>query len=279
MFRKPFFLIHLVLLALTLPVKADTIRQLGWIERVQAPQDGYYVERAGQKRTLTPLAPLFLGDTVVVTDKHATLSLMVNGKQVKIDSVLSPFKVVPEEEPGLLSNLSQKVASLLWTDSSTRDVGAISRGRGLSISGLNSISPLVQSRDSLHFAWQNGVPPFTLILTNAETDAQLYEVTTSDQSVQLATASGLPNDVLVTLSDSNQQLRYTLQTIAQDQLPPVPDSLITDQTPVETASVLYSVWLYEQEDGDWQFEALQQLSLQANEGNPLAIEVLKSLRQ
>lgn len=269
-------LLSLATLCGSFQASADALIQLGWIEKVRASSSGVHIERSGQQHNLRMLSPLFEGDRIVVSDKQSQVSVVLSGKPVTITYANSPFIVRVKEDTGLLGHLSNKVASMLWSQAPSREIGAISRGHSLTINGLNAISPKIQARSALYLSWQNGHPPYQLVLINPKSDALLLEQTTTTSSITLDIPDIQADELLLQLSDSQQQKEYYLTIVSNENMPGMPE-LGSKDTQSSTQSILHAIWLYEHGDGDWQFEAIQQIYALAADGNALATELLHKI--
>jgi len=123
---------------------------------------------------------------------------------------------------------------------------------------------------ALWLTWSGGTPPFRVELSwNSRV---LSEQTTDAREVTLQSAELAPGYGSVSCRDANGQ-QFSIRLIASDDLPAAPD--FSDSAPsVDVERFLAAAWLSQQDQGRFQFEAVQQLS-------PLArnLHVADTLRQ
>ncbi len=265
----------LILLTVNVSLKADTAQQLGWVEQINATSDQYYIDRNDKRIKVSILSPLYKGDAVVVQDKDASISLMINGESIKVSLNNSPYTIIPQGKKSMLSGLADKITNILGGGDERFNIGAISRGKGLSINALSPLGVKVVGRDALYFSWKNGQAPYYFEVIDEKTKRIIFKKEMSNMNTLVNIPKPFPDYLLVSIKSKYQNKLYNIRVIAEDQLPKFSSEM--ENISLATSKAMYAFWLYTQDHGAWRFEAIQQLKQLSNENNYLAETLLEKL--
>lgn len=227
----------------------------------------YMLIRGQKKVDIGFLTELQTNDLLIVNDDQHFLQIkLADNSLVKVTATQSPYLVTSKGEiPNIGVNLKNWFVGLTERHQEEVEATIISTKGG---SNQPPIMPLLEKttkvlvagKRALSLTWQKGKPAYQIILKQSE--KVLFETSAKDREFQLSELEFMPGEYQLLLSDGEQRQVTSSFTVVEE-LPVYPPEL-TDESLASLSEsarlTVQALWLANQEDGKWLFEAYQQVA-------------------
>lgn len=241
----------------------------GLVESVSKPcdADGYHIRRASPLTEDNKLKRFLFSDDEIIIRKPGCEVIVTIGPNRRAliyeYSVTRPF-VVPKTLP--LPTISR-----IWVAAKAKFITPRERERGGSLRGSEEASiPLLRLWDSkiaagtraLRLAWIGGERPFEVVLTRPNSGGDIVRQTHVEKSsTTLPDAILEPGKYRVSIRDSKGRTQSADLTVVDPQeMPVAPSDLQEYKNADPPRQLLYAAWLAAQKDGEYVFEAYQEVA-------------------
>ncbi|HHB91637.1 MAG TPA: hypothetical protein ENK59_00300 [Thioploca sp.] len=234
----------------------------GWINNFNGNSDSYTIKRGNETIVPTVFSILQVGDIISINNAQDSIEIYLNGKEqpVQINQQNSPFKITQ----------ATKVTELwLWMKQRFNDwqqftnvplISEISQDINMPLLN-NTAEPVVliaQDRD-LYLQWQGGQPPYTV-----EIQKRFNPISSKNSPI---TAVKMDNIAFEANSSYRIQIHDSkgktfiggFKTVEINQAP-IYKTIADSKLPIEIIKTLQAIWLAKQNNGEWIFEAYQQIA-------------------
>ncbi|RKZ90809.1 MAG: hypothetical protein DRR19_08990 [Candidatus Parabeggiatoa sp. nov. 1] len=244
------------------------------------PDDAYSFKRDGKMLPIQPT--LLVGDQIVVNNATPTIHLKLGDNKVEeVNHKNSPYTV---KSTGKVSSTSSNLWAWVkqvvtdWHEEELQTTVAIVNTRGVGDTSPDIPTPyidlleepreLVAGTRTLHLAWKGGEKPYELILQ--QEGRPILSEAFQEQRITTPPLKLTPGEYQLRLSDKQQRtVDYTFTVVGSK--PGYPSELLDSNIPKDTRLTAQALWLAAQEEGQWSFEAYQQLAKIAEHYPPARI--------
>lgn len=228
----------------------------------------YTLIRGQKKVDIAFLTELQANDILVVNDDQHYLQIkLADNSSVKVTAAQSPY-IVPAQGkiPSIFDNFKIWVGGLMTRHQ--EEVQAVS----VSVRGSDGNKPpympllegesqvLVAGKRALFLTWKKGKPDYKITLKQGENT--VFEQMVKNSNFQLPELELTPGPYRLLLSDAEQRPVDHAFTVVE-KLPPYPPEL-TDERLASLSEparlTVRTLWLAEQDNGKWMFEAYQHIA-------------------
>ncbi len=260
--------IVLILTTWFMTLHAATGEEAGWISAFDGEPEHYILTRDSKTMPVALLAPLLVGDKIVVKEQHRIkLSIQGGDKQVVVTHSQSPFVISEEGKvPSPLGEFWKSVKGFMsyWYKPAPVPGPPIPAGLGKGdekqppiIPLLNRYTRLLASKRSLLLQWQHGKPPFKVQISHYDFSQQKIIVLWEATAVKTTWITTTPivlehnkNYRMIVTDAIDREIIRGFRALAQNRIEGYPQQNSL-------------AWLLLQEDKDkWGFEILQRLTQQ-----------------
>ncbi len=238
----------------------------GWINNFDGDSGSYLIKRSNTTIPTTVFTVLQVGDVISVNNAKNHIELYLNGgeKSVKIKQQNSPFVItenakVPDSSNDLWVWMKERFndwhqliqLSTVAEASNTITMPLLS----------NELEPvaLIAKDRVLYLQWDGGQPPYTVnIQKRLDSLASTNNPTTMIKMDAINFVANSSYRVKV-LDSKGQFFMGGFKTVELTQMP-VYQAILNSQLPTEIRQTLQAIWLIKQNNGEWIFEAYQQVA-------------------
>ncbi|OQW93599.1 MAG: hypothetical protein BWK79_10290 [Beggiatoa sp. IS2] len=218
---------------------------------------------------------------IVNDDEHSLQIKFTDHTEEMITSQNSPYTVISEGEiPNIWSNIGKWAKQLTQKHQDEIGVPVITKGGDDKPPFMplleKTAKALVAGKGALSLTWQKGKPEYQIILKQGE--KVLFEQLVKNRAIQLPELEFMPGEYQLLLSDGEQRQVTSFFTVVE-KLPAYPLEL-TDESLASLSKparlTVQALWLANQEEGKWLFEAYQQVA-EVSKDNHFAQVLQKAL--
>lgn len=252
----------------TVPVALDA----GWVNHFDGIPNNYLIKRGSETIPVGLFTVLQVGDEISVNDKQHTIELSLRGgtQPVWVTSQNSPFvveqnSIVSTEQEPLWAWIKQCFSDwqkITQSVQSHEDI-AFEQLKKLSMPLLENVrgpARLVAGKRTLHLQWYGGHSPYRVVIYQRRDkvldESNLLEPVIDTKLLTFETRKAYR----VMLFEATDQFMGGFRTFEPEQLPSYPEVLANANLPENLRRTLQATWLVMQENGQWIFEAYQQVA-------------------
>ncbi len=247
-------------------------RRVGHVETVPPAcmGGGYIIERADTTPLLSAKDDhlLFENDRVVIKAQGCTLTIRYGSTRESVTST----RLIPS--PSSISWLA-RAKNLFWSVSSASESVEIeeghARGRKRTTDDTQLGMPILEQRGNyvragtrdLYLAWRGGPAPFSVELSKVgqEGPGLAHRDQVASREITFESVPLTPGRYQVTIwSADGSALQALLSALEGDQIPGPPVELMKSSEEDPPDSLLQALWLASEGNGDYVFEAFQQIA-------------------
>jgi len=238
----------------------------GWINGFNGNSDSYTIKRGNETVPTKIFSILQVGDIVSINKSQHSIELYLNGgKQLfQINQQNSPFKITEDAEVSASSSelwIWMKERFNDWsqlTQLSTASEISQDINMPLLSNILEPVALIVQDRD-LYLQWQGGNPPYTVELQKRLDSLSNKKSSTTTVKLDKIKFESNSSYRIKILDSKGQSFIGGFKTVESTQIP-FYKSILNNNLPAEISKTLQAIWLAKQNNGEWIFEAYQQLA-------------------
>ena len=256
------------------PLSAQRV-EYGLIDSIAGKPAGWIHRGNGDSTVLALLLPIYGGDSLAVAP-GSRVRIRTHGGDpvwacgsgaVRRDCLPSRIPAQPPRRGGgtvaaAFEALGRPVLDLFRRGRWERQVGAYIRGDGdpLSIPLLDALPWLSAGRRRLELAWRGGKAPYTVRLVELERRREAGRLDrVVDSSASFSSTRLEPGEWMIELIDAERQvIQRTFRVSPAAEVPRPPEAALQGWSGA-ARSIVTAVWLAEQDNGRWAWEAYQSL--------------------
>lgn len=262
-------------------------KPVGLIDSIAGQTDKVIIEHGSDHLTPVPGFPLFAGDKISVSDEGTKVRISLTGKtellEIKKDNCqqlgLIQDTVPP---PTVVGNMMSWIGKMATSGNQKKTIKARTRGAAPKIELAafkdNKGRAIAGEKDWL-ISWDGGSSPYCLSLKRVEGDQLVTVFEKSGLEGTTVTLTGLKLDqgqYHIVINGGATKTVATLTLVSKINLPPIPSELRDIVLQENLKKMLYTVWLYQDNQDEWSFEAMQQ-AFTASRDYPPANGVLHAI--
>ncbi len=237
----------------------------GWINSFTGNSDGYTIERGNEIVSTTVFSILQVNDIISINNAQDSIEIYLNGgeQSVQINQQNSPFKIT--------ENAKVSATDLwIWMKQNFHDWQQLTQLYTINSQDINMpllsniVEPvaLIAQDRNLYLQWQGGQPPYTI-----EVQKRLDSISSKNSSITMVKMDKIRFETnssyrVKILDSEGQSFIGGFRTVEATQIP-VYQAILNSKLPIEiikTFKTLEAVWLTKQNNGEWIFEAYQQIA-------------------
>ncbi|MCK5876331.1 MAG: hypothetical protein KAG43_01750, partial [Candidatus Marithrix sp.] len=238
----------------------------GWINSFDGEPDSYLIERNNETISSAIFTVLQVGDVISVNNTQHFIELYLNGgkKVVNIKQQNSPFTITEDAKVPASSS-----KSWIWVRERFNDWHKLTQLSGVS-EGSNTINmpllsntletvALIAKDRTLYLQWDGGQTPYTV-----EVQKRLDSLNSKSSSTTMVKMDTLKFDAnssyrIKVLDSKGQSFMGGFKVVELTQMP-INNTMLNSDLPIEVRQTLQAIWLAKQNNGEWIFEAYQQVA-------------------
>ncbi|MBE9563252.1 MAG: hypothetical protein IMF12_10365 [Proteobacteria bacterium] len=238
----------------------------GWINNFNGNPDNYLIERSNETISTAVFTVLQVGDIVSVNNNRHFIELYLNGgeKVVKVKQQNSPFMItedakVPASSSELWLWIKERFSDwhkLTQTQVTSEDSNKINMPL---LSNTVEVAALTAKDRTLYLQWDGGQTPYTV-----EVQKRSDSLTSKNSSTTMVKMDTIKFDAnfsyrIKVLDSKGESFTGGFKVVEFAKMP-MNDTISNSKLPVEVRQTLQAIWLAQQNDGKWAFEAYQQIA-------------------
>ncbi|MFK5969561.1 MAG: hypothetical protein QM487_05500 [Candidatus Marithrix sp.] len=236
----------------------------GWINSFNGNSDSYTIKRGNETISPTIFSILKVGDTISINNAQHSIEIYLNGgeQSVQINQQNSPFKItqaakVTETELWLWMkqrfNDWQQLTKLYLASEISQDINM-----PLLSNTAESVVLIAQNRD-LYLQWQGGQPPYTIEIQKRLDSISSKNSPITTVKMDKITYKANSSYRIQILDSKGKSFVGGFKTVEINQAP-IYKTIADSKLPIEIIKTLQAIWLTKQDNGEWIFEAYQQIA-------------------